>query len=180
MTAGELDTTVDGATISFNLAAPHRETVVGLTAPELTIEAGAVRDTSGNPIDGSFDVSTAAFTGVTFPVSLQEPSPTGMVFSNDGTKMFVIGDDGRGEINEYTLSTPFGISTASTLLTSTFQSHRRNPLQRAWHFPTTAQRMFVIGNGTGGSINEYTLSAPHLISPLPPLLVLPFQSHRRT
>ena len=27
-----------------------------------------------------------------------------MAFSNDGKKMFVIGDDGRGEINEYTLS----------------------------------------------------------------------------
>ena len=31
LTAGELDTTVDGATISFNLTASHRETVAGLT-----------------------------------------------------------------------------------------------------------------------------------------------------
>ena len=114
MTAGELDTTVDGATISFNLTASHRETVAGLTTPELTIEAGAVRDTSDNLIDGSFDVSTADFANVNFSVSSQESSPTDMAFSNDGKKMFVIGDDGGGEINEYTLSDPFDISTASS------------------------------------------------------------------
>ena len=162
LTAEELDTTVDGATISFNLTASHRETVAGLTTPELTIEAGAVRDTSGNLIDGSFDVSTAAFTGVTFSVSLQEPSPTGMVFSNDGKKMFVIGDDGRGEINEYTLSTPFGISTPDSVDAFSVSSQEPSPTGMA--FSNDGTRMFVIGNGTGGSINEYTLSTPFDLS----------------
>ena len=32
-----------------------------------------------------FDLSTAAFANVTFPV-LQDQTPTGMAFSNDGTK----------------------------------------------------------------------------------------------
>ena len=87
--------------------------VAGLAVPELTVEAGAVRDTSGNPVDGSFDVSTASFANVTFPVSSRETSPTGMAFSNDGTRMFVIGDGGEGKINEYALLTPFGISNAA-------------------------------------------------------------------
>ena len=34
-----------------------------------------------------------------------------MAFSNDGTKMFVVGFDGD-DINEYALSTPFDASTA--------------------------------------------------------------------
>ena len=163
LTAEELDTTVDGATISFNLTASHRETVAGLFKPELTVEAGAILDTSGNPIDGSFDVSTAAFTDVTFPVSSQEPSPTGMAFSNDGKKMFVIGDDGGGEINEYTLSTPFDLSTASSANVNFSVSLQDiNPTGMA--FSNDGKKMFVIGNGTGGSINEYTLSDPFDLS----------------
>ena len=35
-----------------------------------------------------------------------------MAFSNDGTKMFVVGEC-EDNINEYTLSTPFDVSTAS-------------------------------------------------------------------
>ena len=61
LTAGELVTAADASTISFNLTAQHREAVAGLRAPELTIDPGAVRDTSGSLIIGTFDVSTAAF-----------------------------------------------------------------------------------------------------------------------
>ena len=35
--------------------------------------------------------------------------PQGVAFSNDGTKMFVVGDAGP-EINEYTLTTPFDLT----------------------------------------------------------------------
>ena len=58
LAAGELGTTADGATISFTLSAPHRTTVAGLATPELTIDPGAVRDTSDNLIVGTFDAST--------------------------------------------------------------------------------------------------------------------------
>ena len=69
LTAGELGTAADASTISFTLTGPRLETVKGLAAPELTIEPGAVRDTSGNLIVGTFDVSTAAFADVIFSVS---------------------------------------------------------------------------------------------------------------
>ena len=38
-----------------------------------------------------FDVSTATFANVVFSVSGQETDPTGMAFSNNGLKMFVVG-----------------------------------------------------------------------------------------
>ena len=41
-------------------------------------------------IDGSFDVSTAVFVDA-FSVSSEETDPTGITFSSDGIKMFVIG-----------------------------------------------------------------------------------------
>ena len=105
LTANELVTTTNASTISFTLTMPHLETVKGLTTPELTVEPGAVRDTSGNLIVGTFDVSTATFANVVFSVSGQEPAPQDMAFSNNGTKMFVVGWFGE-DINEYTLSTP--------------------------------------------------------------------------
>ena len=59
-----------------------------------------------------FDVSTATFDDVVFSVSMQETAPTGMAFSNDGAKMFVIGDQGKA-INEYTLSSVYPITVTS-------------------------------------------------------------------
>ena len=47
-----------------------------------------------------------------FDVSTQETNSAGVVFNNDGTKMFVIGNTGD-DVNEYTLTTPFDVSTAT-------------------------------------------------------------------
>ncbi len=58
-----------------------------------------------------WDVSTASYTDG-FDVSSQDTEPRGLTFSTDGTKMFISGDIGN-DINEYTLSTGFDVSTAS-------------------------------------------------------------------
>ena len=47
-----------------------------------------------------------------FSVNSQEREPRGLTFNNDGTKMFVTGWHGD-DINEYTLSTAWDVSTAS-------------------------------------------------------------------
>ena len=58
-----------------------------------------------------WDVSTASYTDG-FDVSSQDTEPRGLAFSTDGTKMFISGNTGN-DINEYTLSTGFDVSTAS-------------------------------------------------------------------
>ena len=155
LAAGELDTTADGATISFTLTAQHLTEVAGLATPELTIEPGAVRGTSDKPIAGTFDVSTAAFVDA-FSVSSQETSPTGMAFSSDGAKMFVVGFDGDS-VNEYALSTPFDASTATFVDAFSVSSQETSP--RGMAFSSDGARMFVVGYG-GEDINEYALSTP--------------------
>ena len=45
-----------------------------------------------------------------FDVSTQDTQPRGIAFNNDGTKMFIVGDQGN-DINSYTLSTGFDLST---------------------------------------------------------------------
>ena len=59
----------------------------------------------------AFDVSTSSFVDA-FSTSSQDGRATGIAFNNDGTKMFLTGYDGA-DVNEYTLSTGFDVSTAS-------------------------------------------------------------------
>ena len=56
-----------------------------------------------------FDVSTGTFVD-SFDVSAEETAPTGIEFNNDGTKLYVLGTVGD-DVNEYTLSTAFDVST---------------------------------------------------------------------
>ena len=163
LSAGELDTAAaaDGATISFTLTESHIATVAGLTTPELTIEPGAVRDTSGNPTDGTFDISTAVFVDATLIRSWGH-SPTGMTFSNDGLRMFVI--DGSGyDIDEYTLSAAFDASTLIHVNSTSVSTNYSTPTDMA--FSNDGLKMFIV-NFKERTIEEYTLSTAFDVSTL--------------
>ena len=90
-----------------------------------------------------------------FDVSTQDTTPRGLAFNNDGTKMFVVGDNGN-DINEYTLSVGFDLTSTVTHVGSfDISSQETNPQGIA--FNTTGTKMFIVGN-IGNDINEYTLS----------------------
>ena len=107
-----------------------------------------------------FDLSTATFNDINgdgsgFDISGQETVPRGLTFNNDGTKMFVVGDNGN-DINEYTLSVGFDLtSTVTHVGEFDISSQETNPQGIA--FNTTGTKMFIVGN-VGNDINEYTLS----------------------
>ncbi len=101
----------------------------------------------------AWDVSTASFVDA-FSVAGQETSPFGLAFSTDGTKMFVMGATGD-DVNEYTLSTAWDVSTATFVDAFSVAGQEINPL--GLEFSTDGIKMFVIGN-TGDDVNEYTLS----------------------
>ena len=155
LTVTELDTAADGIVISFTLNVAHLEAVAAMTAPELTIDPGAVRDTSGSLIVGTFEASTASFVDAT-SISSQESVPTGIAFSSDGTRMFVIGIIGD-DVNEYVLSTPFDVSTRTFVDATSIQSQETFPTGIA--FSSDGTKMFVVGD-TGDDVNEYELSTP--------------------
>ena len=161
LTAGEFVTVADGATISFALTEPHRAAIARLATPELTIEPGAVRDASGNLIVGTFDASTRTFVDAT-SIRPQENAPTDIAFSNDGTKMFVMGTVGD-DVNEYTLSTPFDASTLTFVDATSIRPQENAPTDMV--FSNDGTKMFVIGT-VGDDVNEYTLSTPFDVSTL--------------
>ena len=103
-------------------------------------------------------LSSQAFAGVTFvdsfDISGQEAYAGAVQFNNDGTKMFVTGSGGD-DVNEYTLSTAFDVSTASFVDSFDYSSQETNA--RALAFNNDGTKMFVMGTA-GDDVNEYTLS----------------------
>ena len=154
LSAAELGTTADSATISFTLTAANLAAVNALAAPELTIDSSAVRDPSGNGFGPVFDVSAASFVDA-FSVRSEEASPNGIAFSPDGTKMFVVGSAGD-DVNEYALTAAFDVSTASFVDAFSVKSEEASPNGIA--FSADGTKMFVVGF-TGDDVNEYALTA---------------------
>jgi uncharacterized protein YhjY with autotransporter beta-barrel domain/6-phosphogluconolactonase (cycloisomerase 2 family) len=89
-----------------------------------------------------------------FSVVTQEDNPTGVTFNNDGTKMFVSGNAGN-DVGEYSLTTPFDVSTATFVVRFNASTQDSNPSGVA--FNNDGTKMFVIGF-SGNDVNEYTLS----------------------
>ena len=106
-----------------------------------------------------FDVSTAVFDS-SFSVSSQESSPRGLAFSANGSKMFVAGDNGD-DVNEYTLATPFDVSTA--VFDSSFSVSSQESFPIGLAFSADGSKMFVLGF-SGEDVNEYALAAPFDVS----------------
>ncbi|KKL13529.1 hypothetical protein LCGC14_2524840, partial [marine sediment metagenome] len=63
-------------------------------------------------LGAAWDLSTASFASKSKDVSGEEGNPTGVDFSSDGTKMYIVGND-EDTVFQYILSTPWDVSTAS-------------------------------------------------------------------
>ena len=68
-----------------------------------------------------FDFSTLPTFDDVLTVPTQEAQPSGVAFSNDGTRMFVVGIDADAvDINEFSLTTPFDVTTATPVIGGEF------------------------------------------------------------
>ena len=98
---------------------------------------------------------SAVYTGKSLDVTSEDEEPKGLVFNNDGSKLFVIGDD-KQTIYEYDLSTGFDLSTASYSGTSLkVTSELSNP--RDITFNPNGTKMLAIGSGYS-DVQEYNLT----------------------
>jgi DNA-binding beta-propeller fold protein YncE len=107
----------------------------------------------------AWDISTAVFKQ-SFSVSSQESVPIGVFFKPDGTKMYVLGFQGR-DVNEYSLSTAWDVSTASYV--QNFSVSAQDTAPRGLFFKPDGLKMYVVGN-SGDDVNEYSLSTAWDIS----------------
>jgi sugar lactone lactonase YvrE len=110
------------------------------------------QDVNEYTLSTGFDVSTSTFVD-SFSVAAQETGPQGIAFNPEGTKMFICGFTGQ-DVNEYTLSTAFDVSTAS--YSQVFSVSAQETVPRGLAFNTSGTKMFVLGD-TGNDVNEYSL-----------------------
>ena len=100
-----------------------------------------------------FDVSSASFTQA-FSIASQETEAQGITFNTDGTKMFIVGDTGN-DINEYTLSSGFDVSTASFVDSFSLASQTTQPKEGV--FNTDGTELYVLARDNQ-KVYKYTLT----------------------
>ena len=81
---------VDATSISAQVGSPQGMAFSNDGTKMFVIDGGTGDDVNEYALSAPFDASTRRFVDAT-SISEQETSPTGMAFSSDGAKMFVIG-----------------------------------------------------------------------------------------
>lgn len=123
----------------------------------------AIQGAGGVGGDRSWDLAYASYSGTSLSVSSQDTTPTDLFFKPDGTKMYVTGSRGD-DVNEYSLSTAWDISTASYQQNFSVRSQEANPT--GLFFKSDGTKMYVCGTSgsSGDAVYEYDLSTAWDIS----------------
>lgn len=91
--------------------------------------------------------------GSKLSVSTQETSPTGIAFSSNGLKLFIVGDDGD-EVNQYSLSTAYDI-TSTVTHQGVYDISGQTIVPYDIAFSNDGSRMFIVGT----NVYQYTLTS---------------------
>jgi DNA-binding beta-propeller fold protein YncE len=101
---------------------------------------------------GGYDIANAAYDNVSFSVASEETSLQAVEFKTDGTKMYIIGAVGD-DINQYSLSTAWDISTAS------YEKKTANlgdTIPTGLAFKSDGTKVYIVGFGND-TVYEYSL-----------------------
>ena len=102
---------------------------------------------------GTWNVTAARYK-TTFQVTVQEQTPQSIFFKPDGTKFYIVGSSSNA-VNEYDLSTPWDVSTASYLQNFSVSGQETSP--EGIFFKPDGTKMYILGQ-SGDDVNEYNLS----------------------
>ena len=101
----------------------------------------------------AWDISTATYLQ-NFSVATQENIPQDVFFRPDGLRMYVLGNAGD-DVNEYSLSTAWNISTASYVQVFSVAGKETTPT--GMHFSPDGRKLYIIGVDSD-SVHEYDVS----------------------
>ncbi len=104
----------------------------------------------------AFDVSTSSYNNVSENVQNQDTIPMGFAFNNDGTKMYMVGNDTGRNVFQYSLSTAFDLSTASYDSVS-FSVSSQEAVPRDIVFNSDGTKMYMVGN-SNDTVHQYSFS----------------------
>jgi hypothetical protein len=102
-----------------------------------------------------YQLSAASYDSKSFSVASQDTSPKGLAFNNDGTKMYLCGEQ-NDTIYQYSLSSSYDVSTASYDSVS-FSVTAQDVIPNGISFKSDGTKMYIVG-GNNDAIYQYTLS----------------------
>ncbi len=102
--------------------------------------------------------SGVSFSGNSFDISSEELTTRGIAFNNDGTKLFIVGNDSN-TVYEYTLTTPFSLASGVSFSGNSFDISSEDTFPRGISFDNDGTKLFIVGNDND-SVFEYTLTTP--------------------
>ena len=149
---------IDSYSVASEETAP-RDIVFNDSGTKVFVIGTTGDDVNEYELANAFDLSTLVFVDA-FSVSAQETTPQALVFDDTGIKMYVMGSNGD-DINEYDLSVPYDVSTATFNDAFSVAAQENSPTGMA--FNQDGSKLFVVGSG-GDDINEYDLSSPYDVS----------------
>lgn len=108
----------------------------------------------------TFDLSQFTLSA-SFDIDAETDAPNALAWNNSGDRFFILDypfDSGSGGVDEYHLTTPFDVTTAT--YDSTFSLGNIGELPHALSFNNSGDRMYIaVDDGFSRNVREYTLSA---------------------
>jgi hypothetical protein len=151
------DVTTASSPVTFSVSAQDSAVNDVFFKPDgltMFIMGGATDTVYQYTLSSAWDVTTATYASKSFSVTTQEATPSGLWFKPDGTTMYITGTT-NDTVYQYTLSTPWDISTASyASISFSVASQETGPSQV--NLSADGTKMWVTGT-TGDDINEYNL-----------------------
>ncbi len=104
------------------------------------------------------DVSTAVYNSVSFDNSSQATDATGVVFNNDGTKMYIVSGGLSRFVYQYSLSTAYNVSSASyDSVSLNVGNESTDPTDL--RFNNDGSKLFVLQAASADSVFQYSLTS---------------------
>jgi hypothetical protein len=110
----------------------------------------------------NFDIVNGSWDGAGFnlDISGQEPSVMGITFNNDGTKLYMVGEN-SDTIYQYSVTTPFDLSTAYYDSVSLY-IRSQDSLPRGITFNNDGTKLYMIG--FNDIVYQYTLATAFVLN----------------
>ena len=126
-----------------------------------TLRAGTGIDIYNSVPTDTWDIANCSYDTVSKDVSSQDSSPNDVAFNSDGSKMYIVGSS-SDTVYQYTLSTPWNVSTATyDSISKDVSSQESSPYGVA--FNSDGSKMYIVGS-KNKTVFQYTLSTPWNVS----------------
>jgi 6-phosphogluconolactonase (cycloisomerase 2 family) len=122
-----------------------------------------------------YDVSTASYDGKSFNVNTQNAFPFSVEFNDAGTRLYVFGIQNTPTVYQYSVVTPFDVSTANSTPAASFSVANEAPSSTSMALSAGGQFMYVLdtlsnnlleasSNPAGDAVYQYSLATSYNIS----------------